>query len=406
MKKIVSIFLVTFICFLYFQPVSAQNIDIELHSRYAYLFDRETSLVYLDKGSEDKIFPASMTKILTVSLALEKIDNLQQSVTILDADLKDLAQLHATVAGFYAGEKVTYEDLLYGALLPSGADACNALARLTYGSLEGMVDAMNKKVESLSLKNSHFMNVTGLHDEQHYTTVHDMAMILNAALENKEFVKVFETRQHMSSKGNHQWVSSLQRGQDYKNLDTTHIDGGKSGFTDEAQLTFASTMTIDNHQLILVTAYAKGQHTQNHVQDAVNVYEYMNNHFHQVILYKKDEEIQEYWVKKSFQWKYTEKASSNISFLCDQSIDSSSLEITRDIPSILEAPLKEGQTIGHISVKYQNETLYDYSLTASSSIESSLPAVLLYYFIVCGLPVILIMLIIWFIYKRKRGTQQ
>lgn len=287
MKKIASL-LCLFILFVTIQPVQAK--EIQLFSKYYYLYDRSNEMVYLDEKSDEKIYPASMTKILTVSLALDKITDIHQKVTITSQDIDGLLALQATTAGFYVGEQVTYEDLLYGALLPSVADACLALSRLTYGSTKQMVEAMNQKVKSLGLTHSQFQNVTGLHDENHYTTVKDMARILNHALSNKEFVKVFNAREYTSS-SNHHWISSLQRGKEYKGIDISHIDGGKSGFTDEAQLTFASTMTIDHHQLILVTAYAEGQHSQNHVKDAVHVCDYMTKNFHEIVLYKKDEAI-------------------------------------------------------------------------------------------------------------------
>lgn len=402
MKKIVSCLFILAICLFQLQNVSAQSIQIQLHSQFAYLYDRETDLVYYEKKSDEKIFPASMTKIVTVSLALEKIDNLLETVTIQASDLKGLAESHATVAGFYAGEQVTYEDLIYGALLPSGADACYALARLTYGSQSNMVAAMNQRVNELNLKNTHFMNVTGLHDEKHYTTVHEMAILLNSALSNPEFVKVFEARKHTSSKGNHQWISSLQRGKEYKNIDIGKIDGGKSGFTDEAQLTFASTMTIDHHQVILVTAYAKGQYTQNNVQDAATVCQYMNDNFHQIIFYKKDEEIQNYWIKKSLDFQYNLKAPEEISILCEKNITKSDIDLTIDSPTFIEAPIQKGDSLGNITFQYDNQTLYNYSLQATEMIESSILAVFLYYFVLFGIPLLIIIFIIRrFIRKRR-----
>lgn len=128
MKKIVSSLIACLLIFLSIQPIHAYtNINIELYSQYAYLYDRDTSLVYMEKKSNEKIYPASMTKILTVSLALDYITDLQEVVTIKQADFKGVVEEGATVAGLFPGEKVTYEDLLYGALLPSGADACQAL---------------------------------------------------------------------------------------------------------------------------------------------------------------------------------------------------------------------------------------------------------------------------------------
>ena len=396
MKKIASL-LCLFILFVTIQPVQAK--EIQLFSKYYYLYDRSNEMIYLDEKSDEKIYPASMTKILTVSLALDKIPDIHQKVTITSQDIDGLLALQATTAGFYVGEQVTYEDLLYGALLPSGADACLALSRLTYGSTKQMVAAMNQKVKSLGLTHSHFQNVTGLHDENHYTTVKDMAHILNHALSNKEFVKVFNAREYTSS-SNHHWISSLQRGKEYKGIDISHIDGGKSGFTDEAQLTFASTMTIDHHQLILVTAYAKGQHSQNHVKDAVHVCDYMTKNFHEIVLYKKDETIQDYWIFPSFQFQYHYPAYQDISLLVSRDISKSDLKFEVEGKNYLLLPQHKNQQIGKLKVQYQQKTIYEYPLILTHDIQSSMMDTIGIYGILICIPVALVGIIV--IMKRKK----
>lgn len=396
MKKIASL-LCLFILFVTIQPVQAK--EIQLFSKYYYLYDRSNEMIYLDEKSDEKIYPASMTKILTVSLALDKIPDIHQKVTITSQDIDGLLALQATTAGFYVGEQVTYEDLLYGALLPSGADACLALSRLTYGSTKQMVAAMNQKVKSLGLTHSHFQNVTGLHDENHYTTVKDMAHILNHALSNKEFVKVFNAREYTSS-SNHHWISSLQRGKEYKGIDISHIDGGKSGFTDEAQLTFASTMTIDHHQLILVTAYAKGQHSQNHVKDVVHVCDYMTKNFHEIVLYKKDETIQDYWIFPSFQFQYHYPAYQDISLLVSRDISKSDLKFEVEGKNYLLLPQHKNQQIGKLKVQYQQKTIYEYPLILTHDIQSSMMDTIGIYGILICIPVALVGIIV--IIKRKK----
>lgn len=396
MKKIASL-LCLFIFLVTIQPVQAK--EIQLFSKYYYLYDRSNEMVYLDEKSDEKIYPASMTKILTVSLALDKITDIHQKVTITSQDIDGLLALQATTAGFYVGEQVTYEDLLYGALLPSGADACLALSRLTYGSTKQMVAAMNQKVKSLGLTHSHFQNVTGLHDENHYTTVKDMAQILNHALSNKEFVKVFNAREYTSS-SNHHWISSLQRGKEYKGIDISHIDGGKSGFTDEAQLTFASTMTIDHHQLILVTAYAKGQHSQNHVKDAVHVCDYMTKNFHEIVLYKKDETIQDYWIFPSFQFQYHYPAYQDISLLVSRDISRKDLKFEVEEKNYLLLPQHKNQQIGKLKVQYQQKSIYEYPLILTHDIQSSMMDTIGIYGILICIPVALAGIIVTI--KRKK----
>ena len=204
MKKWLSLLMICMICCFSLHSASATD-QINLYSQYAYLVDPQTQIVYLDQKSEEQIYPASMTKVMTVALSLEKINNLQEEVNIEIEDLKGLYEMGASVAGFVVGERVTYQDLLYGALLPSGADACNALARLTYGSQDAFVKAMNLKVQELGLQHTHFSNTTGLHDDHHYTTAKEMSQILKWALENPDFQTIFETRQYTTSFNTHTW---------------------------------------------------------------------------------------------------------------------------------------------------------------------------------------------------------
>lgn len=163
-------------------------------------------------------------------------------------------------------------------------------------------------------------------------------------------------------------------------------------------------MTIDDHQLILVTAYAKGQYSQNHVQDAVSVYQYMNEHFHKIIIYKKDQEIQNYWITKSLSFQYHQKALQEVSFLAEQSMTASSLDIQIEAPSLLKAPIQKGEQLGRVIVQYQGQTLYEYQLTATQSIESSFMGMLLYYCIVFVLPMFVVILMVYLILRRKKRT--
>ncbi len=400
MKKWISFICVLFILTFSFQPIFASERTIELNSQYAYLYDPSTSLIYLDKDANKKMYPASMTKVLTVSLALEKIDDLKTKVTITNEDVAGLLSVGASVAGFNEGEKVTYEDLLYGALLPSGADACNALARLTYGNIKGMVDAMNEKVKKLGLKNSHFENVTGLHDDNHYTTAKDMALILNDALKDKDFNKIFESRKYIDSSGKREWLSSLERAKFLKNIDISHIDGAKSGYTDAAQLTLASTMTVNNHRFILVTGYAKGQRTQNHVIDANTVYQYLTDNYHKLTLYKKDEDIHTYFILKSFYGFESVKTYNEISIIVSKDIASKDVDISYEGKTVLEAPLQVNESVGNVIVKHKEKELYRFDVSFNETKESSMIAVILHYGFIALLGS-LIILTIYKLIKRK-----
>ena len=157
---------------------AASRIDTtEMYSSNAVLYRLEDMELLLDVKGDERIYPASMTKMMTALVLIEQLDDWNEEVTV-DADMFDqLYADQASLAGFSPDEVVSAKDLLYGVMLPSGAECSMALARKTCGSEEALVDLMNQKAEELGMENTHFMNVTGLHDENHNSTVKDMAKL-------------------------------------------------------------------------------------------------------------------------------------------------------------------------------------------------------------------------------------
>ncbi len=160
----------------------------EVISSHVILVDANADTIIAMKGAYDRIIPASMTKVLTVLVAAEAIDEerLNDPVTIT-LEMTDYAYVNdCSSVGFLNGEVVTVKDLFFGTILPSGGDAAMGLATYVAGSQEAFVDLMNEKLEELGLSESaHFTNCIGIYDENHYCTVYDMAVIMKAAMQNE-----------------------------------------------------------------------------------------------------------------------------------------------------------------------------------------------------------------------------
>lgn len=169
-------------------PDTAAISSEEVISTHAVLIDESKDTIIASKGADERIFPASMTKVLTVLVAAEQIKkkDLDDTFTIT-LEITDYAYINeCSIAGFSDGETVTVRDLFYGTILPSGGDAAVGLATYVAGSQEAFVDMMNKKLEELGIAaSSHFTNCVGLYDENHYCTVYDMAIIMKAAIQNE-----------------------------------------------------------------------------------------------------------------------------------------------------------------------------------------------------------------------------
>ena len=178
---------------------TTQTLDLELYSSSAILVDVQNGTVLAEKGMDEKIYPASMTKLMTLLVAAENLPDLDAAFTMTQAIIDPLYLAGASMAGFVNGEMVTMRDLLYGAVVPSGAEATEALAQAVAGSEEAFVAMMNEKAAALGLTNTHFMNTSGLHDENHYSTVREIALILQAALENETCAEILSAENYRAS---------------------------------------------------------------------------------------------------------------------------------------------------------------------------------------------------------------
>lgn len=257
---------------------SAPDIQVDLESLdspYAVMIDSATGTVIGSKRGDEVIYPASMTKILTVLTAIEHIDDLDKTIQMSYDYYDALYAADASRAGFEPGEDAVIRDLLYGALLPSGAECCMELAVQAAGSESAFADLMNQKVQELGLRQSHFTNCTGLHDDQQYSTTYEIGLILQAALKNKTFREVFTTHSYTVGATNvhpdgFTFQSSMFKNMQSPTVINGEIKGGKTGFTQAAGYCLASMAEIGGREYIQVTAgWAENPRTsQYHVNDA------------------------------------------------------------------------------------------------------------------------------------------
>lgn len=157
-------------------------------STHALLVDADRDVIVASKGADERIYPASMTKVLTVLVAAEQITEEDLDDTfIMTREITDYAYVNdCSSVGFLDGESVKVRDLFYGTVMPSGGDAALGLATYIAGSQEAFVERMNEKLKELGIGDSaHFTNCIGLYDDAHYCTVYDMAVIMKAAVQNE-----------------------------------------------------------------------------------------------------------------------------------------------------------------------------------------------------------------------------
>lgn len=365
MKKIIFTFLLLFPFF-----VSALEID----SKQAILYNLNEDKVIFEKSSNEITSIASLTKIMTTIVAIENIEDLDAKVTITEKDFNGLYD--ASLAGFEVGDEVTYRDLLYGTMLPSGAEASQALANNISGSVNGFAWLMNEKAKELDMKNTHFVNTSGLDINNHYSTVYDIALLLKYCLNNKTFKTIFESASYKTSNGELTLYSTFRYTAIKYNYKSDYILGAKTGYTDDAGKCLAS-IAYDQSNDILYLLVTTGANTSTddayHIKDATNIYTYYFENYGYVNLVDKDELLVSIKTKYSKNKYLNFYAKEDVSFYTKKDeFDKNKIKIIYDGVNTIDQSIKKGEKLGTVSIYYDDEYINNIDIILNDEYEFSI----------------------------------
>ncbi len=393
-----------------FSGITASHVKADttmsVSAPYAYVLDVSTNQTLYSKNADVKIYPASMTKVMTALVALDYMKDMDTVVSVDKVDLEGLWEAGASVANFEVGEKVNYSDIIHGILLPSGADACRVAARVLFGSEEKMVKEMNKKASQLNLKQTHFMNTTGLHDNNHYTTVSDMAIITKTALKNQFFKKVFSTRYYRTQTTNRYMASSILKFHWHSRANITHIIGCKTGFTNQAKSCLTALVQSQNHDIVCV--FAKEKSSGDYVEDARRVKNYCQANYKEETLFKSGTDFETINIKDGVKEKYTITVPSDIKVLVKTNENTEDYVLEYVGKKEVVAPTVKNEKIGKLNLKYKDQVLSSYDVKMNEFIEETDFAKLVRFFkayslyIIIGLVLILACFIRWRIRVNRK----
>ena len=360
-------------------PLHAE--EPELNSDYYLCIDADNQQILIQKGADELIYPASMTKMMTLIIALENVEDHDEMLTLDYEVFKGLYEANASMAGFSYNEQVSVKDCLYGLFLPSGAECTRALAVKTAGSEDEFVKLMNEKAQQLNMKDTHFVNTTGLHDNDHVTTLNDLLILMQYCLKNEDFYEIFTTKEYVATSGTKHKELKMNSTL-FKRLSKEEADlilGGKTGYTNPAGLCLASLSSKDGRNLILITAHAPVSTTPYHLLDAVNTYTYLYENTHKINLCDLDDEIIEVDVKFTRPQASTilyPESTTQLTFSKDITQDDFTLEIT--VNEDISAPINPNDILGQMSIYYDGVLLDTVNLITHDTLELSKLSVFLY----------------------------
>lgn len=374
-KTLICIFLM----FCMILPVHAE--DIELESDYYLLIDADNQQILMQQGADELIYPASMTKMMTLIIALENVIDHDEMLTLDNEVYKGLYEANASMAGFSFNEQVSVKDCLYGLFLPSGAECTRALAIKTAGSEEAFVHLMNEKALQLNMKDTHFVNTTGLHDKNHVTTLNDLLKLMQYCLKNENFYEIFTTKEYTATSGTKHKELKMNSTL-FKRLnkeDAQLILGGKTGYTNPAGLCLASLSSKDGRNLILITAHAPVSTTPHHLLDAINTYRYIYENTHKINLCELDDEITEVSVQFTRPQATTilyPESTTQLTF--NKSVTQDDFTVKIAVNENITAPLNPNDILGQMSIYYDGVLLDTVNLITHDTIELSKLSVFLH----------------------------
>ncbi|MFU0791555.1 MAG: D-alanyl-D-alanine carboxypeptidase [Virgibacillus proomii] len=354
-------------------PVSAraeENTDaksLTVDAKSAILIERDTGKILFNKNEHEKLSPASMTKIMTLLLIMEA---LEEGKLKLDEKLR-ISERAASMGGsqifLEAGEEMSVEDLLKGIAVASGNDASVALAERIAGSEQAFVKKMNEKAKELQLKNTKFQNSTGLPADDHYSTAYDMAIMSKELLKHESVTTYTSIYEDYLRKGkeNEFWLVNTNRLVKFY----PGVDGLKTGYTSEAKYCLTATAEKDDMRVIAVVMGADSTKERN--AQVSQMLDYAFNHFQTKKLFKKGDKITELNLLKAENKITDVVASESISTLYRRG--ESTDKITTDIRLVkdLNLPVKRGEKVGELIVKNGDTILSKSALTVEEPIQQA-----------------------------------
>lgn len=360
----------------------------EFHGKNAILMDANYDEVLYEVGGHDKVYPASITKVMTALLTLETIESgkLTAQTQITASATAATIPKGSSTANIKAGEVLTVEQLLYCLLLPSANEAAQILAETVGGDIDTFVGMMNDKAKELGCENTHFANPHGFHDPDHYTTPYDITLFMKAAMEYDLFQKIVTSPNYtipatnLSEQRTVRNTNALTSNWTYTGYLYTPGTGGKTGSTDEAGKCLVETAKKGDTYLISVVmgepetiTLADGSEKVAQFYDTIQLLNWGFENFQRTVISEDSEVVAKVNVTLSTQSdQVMVRPSGSIARTLPKDVNVDEMEkVINLFNDTVEAPVEQGQVLGTMRLLYQGEEYGTLDLIADSSVERS-----------------------------------
>lgn len=339
MKKICFL-LVLFLC-----PFSVLAIDLASNAKSAIIIEPTTGKIIFDKNSNERLEPASMTKIMTLLLTFEAIDNGRVSLDDTVNISKRAEDMGGSQMFLEAGSNIRLEEIIKGVSIASANDGAIALAEFIGGSVENFVDMMNKKAEDLGLSNTHFANPHGLHADNHYSSAYDMAIMASNLISHEKVLNYTSIYEDYFNKpdGSRTWLVNTNKLVRF----LEGVDGLKTGYTSEAGYCLTATAKKGNVRYITVVMGEPSSDIRS--SETANMLNYAFNSFKLNTILDKSQELGTIYIDKSKQKTAKIIVKNPVTELISKEKDIPNYTYNLKVEKIT-APIKAGTKVGTVEI--------------------------------------------------------
>lgn len=333
-------------------------IDLTPGARSAILMDVDTGTIIFEKNKDERLPPASITKIMTMLLVMEALDEGSLQMTDKVRTSEYAASMGGSQIFLEAGEEMTVEDMLKGIAMASANDASVAIAEKISGSEEAFVQKMNERAKQLGMKNTHFVNPNGLPAAEHYTTAHDIAIMSRELMKHEEITKFTGMYQDYLRKDTAKpfWlVNTNKLVRFYEG-----VDGLKTGYTSEAKFCLSATAKKDNFRVIAVVLGEPNTKTRN--AEVTKLFDYAFSQYTNYPIIKAGDSLGELKVNKGKHKLIPLTAKHQYGVLLKKGEVSEGIRHEVRLNTELKAPIKSGQEIGKIVVYKADQQIKEFPL--------------------------------------------
>lgn len=371
-KNVVKIIVFILFFMIEISDIYAVVDEEKIHSSNVGVYNIEDMSLIYGKNIDERISIASITKVMTAIVAVENVEDVYNSVKIDYNQISKWLYEELSIAGIYDGQELTYYDLIATMLIPSGADSAIFIASNSFKNYDEFINKMNEKASELGMNSTHFSNPVGYDDENNYSTIEDVAIMMNYALKNNTLKDILTMEKYTTSDNKLTVYSTLDSLATKYGVQIDKIIGGKTGTTQRAGRCLASFSDDEGVPLlVIVVGSPLYSNMPYNLIDTEYLYDIIQKEYSKRYIFVKGDKVFKiptlYTTKK-----YVDIEVPEDVMVYTDKIEQKDIKVQYEGISLIDSSIKSGEKLGRLSIKYREKNIYESDVLLDESLEFSI----------------------------------